>query len=192
MTDNIKMLTNDDFIEAAKILNVSPAVIKAVASVESRGKGFYNSGRPVILFEAHIFGKYTQYKYNTSHPNISSKKWNKKLYYGGEREFDRLNEAVSLDEAAALKSASWGKFQIMGFNYGACGYPDVFKYVEDQYISEGKHLVSFINFIQYNKLDKYLRSLDWAGFAKRYNGPKYAENKYDIKLKLAYEKYMNE
>ena len=40
-----------------------------------------------------------------------------------------------------------------------------------------------------NRLDTYLRNKDWTGFAKRYNGPAYAENQYDKKLEKAYHKY---
>ena len=47
----------------------------------------------------------------------------------------------------------------------------------------------FTAFIQSNRLDTYLRNKDWAGFAKRYNGPAYAENQYDKKLEKAYHKH---
>ena len=47
----------------------------------------------------------------------------------------------------------------------------------------------FTAFIQSNRLDTCLRNKDWAGFAKRYNGPAYAENQYDKKLEKAYHKY---
>lgn len=34
-----------------------------------------------------------------------------------------------------------------------------------------------------------LKNKDWAAFAKGYNGPEYAVNKYDVKMKDAYERY---
>ena len=34
-----------------------------------------------------------------------------------------------------------------------------------------------------------LQNRNWADFAKRYNGPAYAQNKYDEKLAKAYAKY---
>jgi hypothetical protein len=184
-----KFLEEPDFQEAAQAMNVSIAAVKAVAEVESKGQGFYPSGRPIILFEAHIFGRYTNYKFNQSHPNLSSYKWNRALYFGGEREYERLNAAVQLNEEAALKSTSWGKFQICGFNHKYCGYTDVFSYVDDQYISEGIHLMCFVKYILSQGLDIPLRNLNWAEFARRYNGPKYAENRYDVKLQNAYLKY---
>ena len=55
--------------------------------------------------------------------------------------------------------------------------------------SEGEHIKAFGRFIVANNLSKYLKSLDWANFARRYNGPGYKENKYDEKLERAYNKY---
>ena len=184
-----KLLTEQNFKESANLLSVEVAAIKAVAEVESAGDGFFADGRPKILFEAHIFGSQTKHKYTDSHPNISSRKWNKTLYKGGVKEYDRLNEAIALDKDAALKSASWGKFQVMGFNHKICGWDDVQSFVDDMYKNEGEHLKAFVGFIRSNKLEKYLQVKDWAKFAKAYNGPAYAQNQYDVKMKESYEKY---
>jgi len=184
-----KLLTEQNFIDAAKWLNVEVAAIKAVAEVESRGDGFLPDGRPKILFEAHKFSKYTNHKYDVSHPHISSLKWNKKLYKGGAKEYDRLNEAIALAKTAALKSASWGKFQVMGFNAEACGWANVETFVEDMYKDEYQHLRAFLGFVKANNLVKYLQQKDWAKFAFGYNGAGYEENQYDKKMKAAYEKY---
>ena len=184
-----KLLTEQNFKDAANLLLIEVAAIKAVAEVESRGAGFFEDGRPKILFEAHIFGSQTKHKYDATHPNISCKKWDKKLYKGGIKEYDRLNEAMALDKDAALKSASWGKFQVMGFNYKICGWDTVQSFVDDMYKDEGEHLKSFVGFIRSNNLAKYLQTKDWAKFAKAYNGPAYAQNKYDVKMREAYEKY---
>jgi AP-3 complex subunit delta-1 len=45
------------------------------------------------------------------------------------------------------------------------------------------------NFIKNAGLLDELKDLNWAGFAKGYNGPAYAQNKYDEKLATAYDKY---
>ena len=187
-----KLLTEQHFKDAATNIEAEVAAIKAVAEVESAGDGFFKDGRPKILFEAHIFGKLTNHKYTDSHPHISSKKWNKALYKGGIKEYDRLNEAIALDKIAALKSASWGKFQVMGFNAETCGWTDVEKFVDDMYKDEGEHLKSFLGFVKANKLVKHLQNKDWAAFARGYNGAGYAQNKYDIKMKEAYEKYVKQ
>ena len=112
-----KALTDNDYKFAAEELDCEPALIKAFAEVESSGYGFWQFSdtdwRPKILFEAHWFHTFTNGIYDKSHPNISSPVWNKALYYYGKKEYNRLDEACSLNREAGLKSASWGKFQIM-------------------------------------------------------------------------------
>lgn len=44
-------------------------------------------------------------------------KWDKSKYLGGVHEYKRLELAQEIDEECALKSASWGIGQIMGFNF---------------------------------------------------------------------------
>ena len=56
-------------------------------------------------------------------------------------------------------------------------------------VSEGNQLDVFGRFIAKKKLIDTLKTKDWAKFALRYNGSEFATNKYDIKLKAAYEKY---
>jgi len=51
------MITESQYVKCADLLNVEPAVIKAVAEVESNGEGFLKDGKPKILFEPHIFWK---------------------------------------------------------------------------------------------------------------------------------------
>ncbi len=46
-----------------------------------------------------------------------------------------------------------------------------------------------VGFILGNGLGDELQRLDWAGFARRYNGPQYAKNAYDRKLDTAYRRF---
>ena len=183
------LLQEADFQRAATALNCEVACIKAVTEVESGGNGFFASGWPKILFEAHIFSRQTGHRYDRSHPDISSRTWNRALYKGGEREYDRLQKAIGVNAQAALESASWGRFQIMGFHAQRCGFPSVEAYVEAMFASEARHLDAFVGFLQSSKLDVSLRAKRWAAFAKGYNGAGYAANKYDVKLEAAYQKY---
>src|SRR5687767_11668525 len=123
-------LTDDDYKKAAEELNCEVAAIRAVASVEAAGDGFLPDGRVKLLFEAHIFGRYTKGKFDKGHPELSSPKWNRKLYKGGAGEWERLQDAIELDRKAALMSASYGAFQVMGFNFGVCGFTSVEDFVE--------------------------------------------------------------
>jgi hypothetical protein len=182
-------LTEQDFSDCATSLNCQIAAVRAVVAVESAGGGFLPNGRPKILFEAKYFHKLTNGKYDKTHPNISSRVWNKNLYKGGAREWNRLNEALALDHNAALQSASWGLFQIMGANYKLCGFKTVDDFVAAMEKSEGEQLKAFINFVKSQKLDGFLRTRNWASFAKGYNGPGYKKNQYDVKLTNAYNKY---
>lgn len=180
-------LTEKDYQEAARMLGCEVAAIKAVAEVESSGDGFLPSGEPKILFERHKFSEFTKGKYDLNFPDISNKKPGG--YVGGQAEHRRLQVAVKLDRTAALMATSWGKFQIMGFNYKEAGYKDLQTFINAAYNSEADHLLMFVNFIKSKNLAKYLINKDWAGFAYRYNGAGYKVNRYDEKMLAAYRKY---
>lgn len=186
----MKKLTNEDFCRAAKRLKCKVAAVKAVSEVESRGEGFYTNGFPVILFERHKFKKYTNGKYNKTHPHLSGPAGN----YGsaGQNQRNKFNEAFALNPEAAMLSCSWGKFQIMGFNYEVCGYKSVGAFVDAMKESEGKQLDAFVSFVISNGLDKHLRNLNWSAFASGYNGSGYKKNKYDTKMASAFVKFEKE
>lgn len=180
-------LTVEDFSRAADSLGVRVPEIKTVCEVEAPLGGFLPSGLPVILFERHQFSRRTDGRYDESHPSISSPKAGG--YKGGQAEHLRLDEAAQLDRTAALESASWGKFQIMGFNHIAAGHPTLQGFINAMFSSEGEQLDAFVNIIKSWGLADELREHRWADFAKRYNGANYAINKYDEKLLAAYRKW---
>jgi peptidoglycan hydrolase-like protein with peptidoglycan-binding domain len=185
-------LMEADFERAARTLQCEIAGIKAVAEVESRGDGYLTSGRPKILFEAHVFSRQTQHRYDRTQPDISSPTWNRALYKGGEKEYERLEKAMALSPEAALESASWGRFQIMGFNHQNAGFASVETFVTAMFESESRHLDAFVSFLQATGLTMPLREKRWADFARGYNGAGFAANQYDVKLKAAYDKYRQE
>jgi len=94
---------------------------------------------------------------------------------------------MDLDAEAAFKSASWGLFQVMGFNHN--GWGSVTAFVKDMFVSEYKHLKAFTSFCVDNGLKKYINNHDWATFASKYNGDDYAKNHYDTKMAAAFAKY---
>jgi hypothetical protein len=109
---------------------------------------------------------------------------------------------MKLNKPAALKSASWGMFQILGVNYGSCGYSNIDAFVEDMKTSEKNHLVAFLKFIKKRGVEQYLNKIIqsgtansairmpyWQKFAYGYNGPGYAQNDYHNKLERAFVKY---
>ena len=184
-------LSMADYQAVANAIRCEVAAVRAVVSVEAAGSGFYNDGRPKILFEAHWFGDLTTDDYDDDYPSISSPVWNRNLYIGGVGEWDRLYLASTLDRAAAMKSASWGLGQVMGFNHKAAGYGDVETFVQDMHLSEGKQLMAMFNFIKTNGLDRALIRRDWASFARGYNGESYRANAYDEKLQDSYDYWVS-
>ena len=194
---NSGRLIDEDFTQVAELLGCEPAALKAVEPGATGGRGgFFSPGRPAILFEGHIF--WTQLKKRGSNPedyvkgneNILYPKWEKGHYKGGIGEYDRLEQARKINREAADASASWGMFQIMGFNYAACGEESIESFVRSMCESEFKQLLLTANFIKKNsQMLQALQARDWAVFAKCYNGPAYAQNRYDVKLEAAYQKY---
>ena len=166
-------LSDDDYAAAAKRNDVEVAAIRAVAQVESGGaRGFDNQGRPKILFEAHHFGPLTQGRFDRTHPHLAcgALETNKSRRYYPWDQYERLREALVLDVEAALKAASWGKFQVLGGNHD--GWPDVRSFVGAMFVSEVNHLKAFEAYCNKHHLFEKARRKDWVGFAVGYNGKK--------------------
>lgn len=183
-------LAAGDIESVAKTLNCGPAVVRAICDVESAGSGFLADGRPKILFEAHQFWIETKGRFG--HSNISSPAWDRSLYgAGGAHQYDRLAQAIKLARQSALRSASWGLFQIMGSNFSVCGFSDVEQMVTAMMTGERAHLDAFAAFCRANHLDDELRSTPprFADFARGYNGSGFAANAYDVKLAAAWRKW---
>lgn len=182
-------LSDTDFATAAASLGVEVAVIKAVAEVESSGAGFDESGRPRIPFERHYFHRLTGGKYDARHADISNK--SSGGYGKFSAQYAKLEQAYALDRDAALRSASWGRFQIMGNNFRDAGYTSAADFVLAMTKSESAHLGAFVSFVgNSRKMRNALVKKDWAAFAATYNGPAYEKNRYDAKLKEAYDRFV--
>lgn len=204
-------LTEQDFQDAAKELGCSVAQIRAVFEVEASGSGWFNDVRadilaldgpggfidgalPKILFEAHHFDRLTAGKYRATHPNLSSPRWNRSLYVGGQGEWGRLYKAMTLDRSAALQSASWGGPQIMGFNHKLAGFSTVEAFVDAMMTGSRAHLMAFVQFVKNSGLAPALRQITGLhasaiAFARGYNGAGYAKNEYHIKIARAFAKW---
>lgn len=188
IVDPRHVVSPEEWGKLSKSLAVEEAALRAVAEVESAGSGFLPDGLPKILFEGHAFHRLTGGRFD-SEEDISYPRWDKSKYKGGRGEWTRLTKAAALDRAAALQSASWGMFQLMGFNYGLCGYHDVEAFVSDHHKSADEHLKAFARFIGRPQFLTALRKKDWATFARHYNGAGYAANAYDKKMSRAYERW---
>lgn len=181
-------LREDDFLAAARSLDCEVAAIKAVAEAESKRKAFSAPNTPTLLFEHRKFQKFTGGRFDITNPDISNAE---RGGYGTGSQAARFEEAAQLDEQAAKLSASWGMFQIMGFNFKAAGYGSVDDFVAAMGESPREQLRAFVNFVLADKvLAAALQQKDWAGFAARYNGPDYKSNNYDVNIQAAYERLL--
>lgn len=207
-------VTSDDITAAAKELKCDPGLIHAIARQESAHSSFFMLGKrkvPKILFERQWFRNLTRPNksspspHEMTHPEICgrayhrTKKKNGVLVdrkteevvalndaYGpeGEFQYQRLVKAYQLDPDAALKACSWGKFQIMGFNHKAAGYPTVKDFTKAMSRSDAAHINAFLKFAKNNPLLlDGLRNADFEKIAEGHNGgswkkvnPEYANN----------------
>lgn len=193
-------LTEADFAAAADQLGVPVAAVKAVAQVETPQGSFDALGFPRILFEGHVFHRLTGGRYDKVVPTLSFPKWTREFYAKGkdvdqrnEREHARLQQAVALSRAAALMSASWGGFQILGENYATAGFATLQDFINAMYSGEPAHLRAFVEFVQHDRrgrgwaaLKDAVKTGNWTQFAEFYNGSSQHLNNYSGRLAAAY------
>lgn len=165
-------LTLDQLRASAERLGCEMAAIQAVVKVESFGAGFARDGRPIILYEPHVFSRMTQHRFDATHPHLSYRSWRKGNYpRTQEARWAQIKEAYALDPEAALGGASWGLFQILGENHAVCGFPTPSAFVADISQNEERQLMAFEAFVRSKGLVDELKNKDWDGFARVYNGP---------------------
>jgi len=184
-----KKLTDIDIPKIGATIGVGGDEIHAVLDVETRGGGFDRQGRPKMLFEPHIF--YRELGAGSKRDaavkrGLAYKRWRRNY---PKDSYPRLEKAMKIDPVAALRSASWGLGQVMGFNHSKAGYKTPQAMVQAFKVSEAAQLRGMVNFIKNSGLDDELKLHDWRGFARGYNGAGYAKNGYHTKLARAYDKW---
>jgi peptidoglycan hydrolase-like protein with peptidoglycan-binding domain len=179
-------LTADDLQEGAELLGVSAAHVGAVVDVESAGRGFHpETARPIILYEPHIFSRLTGHRHSPC--AYSYRSWGDQAYPKTQAaRYEQMMDACAVDPGSALRSASWGLGQIMGFNHPMAGFDDIWAFVRAMVESERQQLLAMLRFVRARGLADDLRRGDWGGFALGYNGSGFARHAYDQKLKAAY------
>jgi hypothetical protein len=170
-------------------IGVGEDEIPAFLDVETSGHGFDAQGRPIILFEPHVFFRNLSgaARAQAVAAGLAYPRWGEKPY--PRDSYPRLKAACAIDQTAALRSTSWGLGQVLGENFKAAGFLTVQAMVEAMMEDEALQLAAAVNFIAANRLDDNLRNHDWAGFANGYNGSGYKKNAYDMKLANAFAKW---
>jgi hypothetical protein len=187
-----KRLADIDLPRIGRMIGVGEDELHAVIDVETSGGGFDDQGRPKMLFEPHVFWRELgeAKRRRAEVQGLAYPKWGTRPY--PKDSYPRLMLAIQIDRPAALRSASWGLGQIMGFNHKLAGYASVEDMVADMLDDEDRHLTAMVKFIEASGLDDDLRRIralnrpstaaDWAPFARVYNGPGYAIHGYHTKL----------
>lgn len=193
---NASAITPAQISVIARELTVSDAQVRAVASVESNGGGYQQSGHPKILWERHWFFRRIAVKITASLPG----QWVAHPNPGGytldadkdgiNDSWEKLLEGCTRDPVAAFESCSWGKFQIMGAHWNPLGYKSVFDFAWAFRESEYGHYKALAAFIRVNRLIPAMQALSSTPstnerFAHGYNGPQWRKNDYAGKLAQA-------
>jgi len=215
-----RFLSDEDFSGASQTLQIEEALIRAVTEVEGRGRGFLPDGRPLILFERHVFrqqllklmkastatavsvAKILGVGVPVTGPNIAllddtmmslhGDIYSEKLggYIGGASEYKRLEKAAQFSLSAARSSASWGMFQIMGYHFATLGYGSVEEMVKLACVSETSHLKDFCKFVQADQ--KLITSLRGKDYLTFARTYNGpGQQGYDEKIRTAYQKFKN-
>jgi hypothetical protein len=187
----------EEIAAIANGLGVSVAAFRSVIAVEAAGSGFDKAGRPKALFERHHFFKHLkaapEQLQTAEAEGLAYPKWGTKPYpKGSDAVYAEIERACQINESAALLSTSWGLGQVMGSNFKMVGCASVEDMVREAVESEAGQLRQMAGFIKSANLVKAMKELNWAAFAKGYNGPGYAKNAYDTKLAQAYAKFEKE
>jgi hypothetical protein len=174
-------VTDDDIAHLATRLGCSVKQLKAVAKVESGGSAFDRFGRPKILFERHLFHRFTGGRFGqTAWSNPKGGGYN-------EDSWDKLTRAACQDVGSAFAAVSWGKFQVLGMHWDRLGYPSALEMAYTTVTSEAAHYEMLARFVEFNGLKEALKKLSTdpernIAFASRYNGPSFRKFSYHSKL----------
>jgi hypothetical protein len=167
-------------------------VIEVETSGMTQGFGFRDDRRPHILFERHKFRQFTNRQFDAAAPDLSGPPGS---YGSAVSQYARLERALNLCADAnlgvepALKSASWGIGQVMGFNHDAAGFGSAEEMAMAMIESEDAQLLAMANFLEDAGLARHLRARDWRKFAIGYNGPAQWKNKYEVKLAENFQRF---
>ncbi len=185
-------LTEEDFIRVANELQIEVAAIKAVTEIEA-GKsmqGFWAPGVPIVNCDRSLWATVrAKVKSNDKAPKNATIPEGLTSSFA-RKAWQKLINARKINIEQANLSTFWGMFQIGGFNYKLCGCSSIQEFVDLMSYSELEQLELFAALVTNTGQVKYLRAKDWAGFARRYNGPSYARRGYHTRMAAAYRKYL--
>lgn len=178
-----------DIPHLAHRIDVSEDHLRAFLEVEARSRGYDRAGRPVMLFEPHVFYRQLsgQERDEAVRKGLAYARWGAKPY--PRESYTRLEEAVKINERAALMAASIGLSQVLVENYALVGYETPQAMWNDFMDDEEAHVEAMVNYILATNIADDLKREDWRSVARTYNGPGYAKNNYHTKMAAAFAKF---
>lgn len=178
-----------DIPRIGSVIGVGEDEIHALMEVEAGGSGFDSRGRPKMLFEPHVFYRNLSgtERQQAVDEGLAYPKWRSGNYPSDS--YPCLMQAYAINPEAALRSASWGRGQVLGENYALCNYASAHDMVQAMMDDEAAHIQAMIDFIVANNIDDDLRAHRWETVARVYNGPGYAVHNYHGRLEAAYRKW---
>lgn len=194
-----KRIEDADLPRIGHSIGVGEDELHAFMDVEAAGSGFDGRGRPKMLFEPHVFYRNLSGSRRTQAVSrgLAYKNWRRGSYPADS--YPRLERAMTIDETAALRSASWGLGQILGENHAMCGHATPQSMVRTFMADEDEHLRAMVAFLVASGIDDDMRRLasldrptrpsDCVPIVRVYNGPGYAKNSYHVKFADAHNKW---
>lgn len=194
-----KRIEDLDLPRIGQSIGVGEDEVHMLIDVEAAGSGFDAEGRPKMLFEPHIFYRELGAGANRDRAvkeGLAYPKWMKNY---PKDSYGRLAAAMKIDEAAALRSASWGASQVLGDNFKLAGFTSEYDMVNAMCEDEEHHIEAMVQFCKNSGIDDDLRALaaltrpttpaDCVPIARVYNGAGYAANRYHEKMATAHNKW---
>lgn len=183
--------------------NIPSAHVAAIVDVESRGLVFdpAGSGRPMILFEQHLFarklsgdaltealrrGLATKSHKKNKYPKAQADRW-KQIEAAQE-----LCHEFGVSDVAAFESASYGVGQVLGEHWNELGFASFGDFYKTMMSGAGGQIDIMLKFVKVNGLEDELREGRWPAFFRGYNGPDYARLGYHLRIAKALALYGGE
>lgn len=184
-----KPLDTFDIPRLAHRIDVSEDHLRAFLEVEARSRGYDRQGRPIMLFEPHVFYRNLPQSQRAEaiRAGLAYPRWDTKPY--PRDSYPRLIQAIAINEDAALKACSIGLSQVLVENHSSVGYrtpQDMWQAFMDD---EEEHVEAMVRFILANNIADDLKAELWETVARTYNGPGYKKNRYHTKMAEAFAKF---
>ena len=184
-----KRLSPNAVAAMARDYNVPLAHLKAVLDVEAAGSGFSAGNLLKILFEPHVLYRNVpagNARRRLERVGLAYPKWGTRRYPRTmAARHDQLATAHGVVGDTSYVAISSGIGQVLHENAVDLGYGTAAAMTTEMLKGEVAQLDAVMRFIRKNNILGALRTGKWSTFARRYNGPGYAKNRYHTKLAAA-------